>query len=77
MKKADISYPLEASLEEAERGYNICGYEVASLRTYAEIIRHDLLYQQAQKEERGGNWKGEKELHALINWDIKVKFGNI
>ena len=43
--KANISHPLEETLGESERGYKLCGGEVAALRTYSKIMRQDFLYQ--------------------------------
>ena len=59
-ENSDISHSLEASLEESDRGYKICGDEVASLQPYDEIMRHEIIYQRTQKEERGVKYKGAK-----------------
>ena len=42
--KSGISHPLEASLEESEIWYKLCGDEVVDLQPYAKILRQGLFY---------------------------------
>ena len=44
IRKKGTSYPLDASLEESERGYKLCKNKVECLRTQATLMRHKFLH---------------------------------